>query len=273
MWIASESNKLGVVEELLRRKDIDVNKTDNEGRTPLWIASESNKLGVVEELLRRKDIDVNKTDNEGRTPLWIASENGRCKVVQKILLDDHVNINRADNKGHTPLWVTERIYSKIIGWLLKFSHITLEIIHSTKEEQDPFIRFHAYDMIRTRRRAKPYSENSTTEQCETEQCRTEREEEYRRMEIYSRYCIIEKCEREREEEYKKTELYFREEKYKIHMKELLHYAFAVNVHSTRELCRTPIMEGLHGKVMEELYMEEREYYKLIKLLYDAHNNN
>ena len=41
-------------------KNIDVNKPDNEGVTPLYIASQEGHKDIVELLLNMKNIDVNK---------------------------------------------------------------------------------------------------------------------------------------------------------------------------------------------------------------------
>ena len=76
-----------VVERLLARDDIDVNKaTTGDGCTPLYVASQNGHTEVVERLLARDDIDVNKarTDN-GSTPLCVAVAHGHRKVVKRLL--------------------------------------------------------------------------------------------------------------------------------------------------------------------------------------------
>ena len=76
-----------VVERLLARDDIDVNKaeTDN-GYTPLFVASYCGHTEVVERLLARDDIDVNKArTDDGSTPLCVAVAHGHRKVVKRLL--------------------------------------------------------------------------------------------------------------------------------------------------------------------------------------------
>ena len=58
-------------------KNIDVNKSDKNGVTPLYIASANGRKDIVELLLNMKNIDVNKSEKNGGTPLLIASEDGR----------------------------------------------------------------------------------------------------------------------------------------------------------------------------------------------------
>jgi ankyrin repeat protein len=58
-----------VVGLLLDRADVMVNRLDREGRTPLLLACRSNDLQHVELLLRRNDLIVNVPDAEGRTAI------------------------------------------------------------------------------------------------------------------------------------------------------------------------------------------------------------
>ena len=52
--------------------------TINMSSTTLIDACASGQTEAVERLLSAPDIDVNQTDNNGRTPLYIASENGHA---------------------------------------------------------------------------------------------------------------------------------------------------------------------------------------------------
>ena len=76
-----------VVERLLARDDIDVNKARTEdGSTPLFMASQKGHTEVVERLLARDDIDVNKAmTDDGSTPLCVAVAHGHRKVVKRLL--------------------------------------------------------------------------------------------------------------------------------------------------------------------------------------------
>jgi len=59
----------GVVKILLERGDIDPDRTDNDGRTPLWGAASGGHEGVVKMLLERYDVNPDKPANNGKTPL------------------------------------------------------------------------------------------------------------------------------------------------------------------------------------------------------------
>ena len=61
---------------LLGHDDIDPNKPDQDGETPLLWAVLKEYAGVVKTLLGRDDLDPNKPDKDGQTPLWWATHNG-----------------------------------------------------------------------------------------------------------------------------------------------------------------------------------------------------
>ena len=107
-----------VVERLLARDDIDVNKaeTDN-GCTPLCEASQNGHTEVVERLLARDDIDVNKaTTSAGVTPLLMASANGHTEVVGRLLTRDDIDVNKAmTSDGSTPLYGREEVEGESKG--------------------------------------------------------------------------------------------------------------------------------------------------------------
>ena len=93
-----------VVERLLARDDIDVNKArTDDGFTPLCVASQDGHTAVVERLLARDDIDVNKarTDN-GSTPLCVAVAHGHRKVVKRLLKKKGIQRTQLSNLVSNP---------------------------------------------------------------------------------------------------------------------------------------------------------------------------
>ena len=70
------------MQPLLSAPDIEVNRANNDGMTPLHIASAMGHEKVVLALLNVKDTEVNSEDNHGTTPLQWASNYGKLKVVQ-----------------------------------------------------------------------------------------------------------------------------------------------------------------------------------------------
>jgi len=56
---------------------------------------------VVKQLLRREDVNPDKPNNEGRTPLLCAASRGYELVVKQLLGREEVNPDKPDN-FHTP---------------------------------------------------------------------------------------------------------------------------------------------------------------------------
>eukprot|EP01046_Picozoa_sp_COSAG06_P032153 COSAG06_NODE_3191_length_5705_cov_4.417053_5_plen_155_part_00 len=54
------------------------------GRTACWVAAHSGRLNVVRWLVEECDVDVERPDNRGVTPLQVACENGHVGVAQYI---------------------------------------------------------------------------------------------------------------------------------------------------------------------------------------------
>ena len=73
-----------MVQLLLRRNDVNPDKPDNGGRTPLSWAAEGGHSGIVEMLLGAHDVTPDTMDNGGRTPLAWAEEHGHITVVEML---------------------------------------------------------------------------------------------------------------------------------------------------------------------------------------------
>ena len=80
-----------------------MNRSDDDGYTPLYWPSHNAHLEVVRALLAA-GADVNRGNNNGVTPLhWASSLNGNLEVVQALLAAG-ADVNRSDNDGETPLY-------------------------------------------------------------------------------------------------------------------------------------------------------------------------
>ena len=92
------------MEILLERDDIDPEKPNEYGQTPLWRAAFGGHEGVVKILLGCDDVNPNKPDNYGRTPLLRAAASERAGVVKILLGRSDVNPDKPDVYGQTPLF-------------------------------------------------------------------------------------------------------------------------------------------------------------------------
>ena len=70
-----------VVEILLEWEEVNPDKPDDNGRTPLLYAAWDGHERVVEILLGREEVDPSRPDNSGQTPISFASGEGHNRVT------------------------------------------------------------------------------------------------------------------------------------------------------------------------------------------------
>ncbi|RYC89300.1 hypothetical protein BFJ63_vAg7902 [Fusarium oxysporum f. sp. narcissi] len=115
-WAIHDS-AMDVVETLLKRDSIDVDFTDDDGRTLMsWIVSFNSSREVVggfrdlaerriAGLLYQKSTSLlNHPDRDGRTPLSWAAEQGDPTVVEWLLNQPGIELNSKCKLGRTPLF-------------------------------------------------------------------------------------------------------------------------------------------------------------------------
>jgi ankyrin repeat protein len=100
------SNKKEWVTYILKQfTELDINTKDNSGWSALHFAASGNNVEIVDLLLKHKTIDLNVTDDYGRTPLMnILHKNNAANAEDIIikLLDAGGDINKGDNGEKKP---------------------------------------------------------------------------------------------------------------------------------------------------------------------------
>ena len=79
-----ESRARAIVKLLVETGQVDIDSTDNSGRTPLLWAASCGHEATVKLLMETGQVDVNSKDYYGQTPLSGAVASGQ-KVVVKLL--------------------------------------------------------------------------------------------------------------------------------------------------------------------------------------------
>ncbi len=103
--LAIKQNKVSFALMLARKPNSNPGSQNNVGMTALHLAVENKQKDVVTALLRRSpnDIDINRRDHFGRTPIFIASEKNGSEIISK-LLKNGADPNMGDiMSGVTPL--------------------------------------------------------------------------------------------------------------------------------------------------------------------------
>lgn len=81
-----ESVMYGLLLRLCKRKVVNVNATNEDGRAPLWWAIEKRHETVIKVLLDSGKVDTNVKDRDGWTPLLWAIKKGDEAVIKVLLL-------------------------------------------------------------------------------------------------------------------------------------------------------------------------------------------
>lgn len=114
---ASLEGNLDYVQKALKQ-DVNINKQDPSGRTPLMLASYNGHAEVVRFLLENK-ADPNTADNQGRTPLIFAASGSFPETVET-LLENGAEPNKVDEaEGWSPLmWAAAEGNEQVVNVLL-----------------------------------------------------------------------------------------------------------------------------------------------------------
>ncbi len=102
--VALREKSLKVANALIRAKNIDFDKTNAAGETPLMMASLQNEIDMVKLMVDQMEVEINKT---GWTPLHYAATNGNNEIV-KFLVDHAAYIDAESPNGTTPLMMAAR---------------------------------------------------------------------------------------------------------------------------------------------------------------------
>lgn len=88
-------DKLELIKFLLSEKLVDVNSTDNFGRTPLHFAASSGYLPIAEVLLAA-GANLNQRNNAQETPLMKACGFGELEMIKFLLDRPDIEISNTD---------------------------------------------------------------------------------------------------------------------------------------------------------------------------------
>jgi len=86
-FLASENDKVAIVEELLGKYSADRNIEDNSGMLPIHAAASKGHLAIVQRFIEQNEVDVNVPDKSAdrKTPLAYAKQYSQNGVAEYLV--------------------------------------------------------------------------------------------------------------------------------------------------------------------------------------------
>jgi len=127
LWIATRNGHVSTVRELLKSKNVQVDKADKKGWTPLMIASQFGAPLCARALLKA-GANVNKSKPDGVTALHIAAFNDQEDVVKELLAAKDIDPFKKNSDGNTALddaksEAVKKLLRKAMGITLRWKNM------------------------------------------------------------------------------------------------------------------------------------------------------
>jgi ankyrin repeat protein len=125
LLIAACRNQPEIVQLLLETYGVDVNQTNGEGHgdtTSALIAASEGHAEVIN-ILAKHGADVDRANENGKTPIMIAAENGRVDIMTFLYLYQ-VNLNNLDENGmNVVALASHNNHPQVIDFLLSIAEV------------------------------------------------------------------------------------------------------------------------------------------------------
>ncbi|KAJ5938364.1 hypothetical protein N7466_001498 [Penicillium verhagenii] len=103
LMLAVQAEDHKAVDLLLECDDLRPSLSNYYGQTALSMAITQGSVSIVQQLLRRKDIEFYSEDPKVQQPFLVALEYRQCEILEMLLGDSRAKINRKDHRGQTIL--------------------------------------------------------------------------------------------------------------------------------------------------------------------------
>jgi ankyrin repeat protein len=113
---------------LIARTDIGINLFNEESSTALSVSCEHELLPAVEKLFRKPGLKVNAEDlPDTTTPLFCACQRGSREIVALLLSHEEIDVNKETSDGSTPLTIAICRHPDIALQLLEHPKIQVDL--------------------------------------------------------------------------------------------------------------------------------------------------
>ena len=138
------SETKSLVKKMKKKKTLDLDYEDGEGRIALLFAAYHERTDIVDFLIK-EGANVNKANHSGMTALLLTISTGNLEIV-KHLVAKGAQVNLANKGGESPLWVAAKFgHVDIMTFLVKkgakLDQDTTEGAASRRRRRRPTRRF------------------------------------------------------------------------------------------------------------------------------------
>lgn len=109
---------ISLMDRILNNPDLDINLTDEKGRTALFQATQISNPMIITKILAKQGVVVNVRTQNGTTPLIRAAKKNNLKAV-KLLLKNGADINAENSKGSALIHAVKQEHVDIVKFLIK----------------------------------------------------------------------------------------------------------------------------------------------------------
>lgn len=136
VYVIDTDNK-EMLGKILAVEDINYNKADEQGRTPLMAAITARNIDLVRFLSGQDGVDLELADNNQDTALFKAVKIGSLEYVN-VLLEKNVGVNLINNQEYTPLMISIlNAHIPLIARLLQVPGIDVNLIGNQPDFDGP----------------------------------------------------------------------------------------------------------------------------------------
>ncbi|KAE8369205.1 ankyrin repeat-containing domain protein [Aspergillus caelatus] len=100
---AIQNSDTSTLKLLIGSGKVDLDRPDDEGRTPFSRAAEHSDRSIMKLLIDSGGVNLDSKDKNGRTPLSYAAQYSDASTVKLLVDSGTVDVDSKDNQGRTPL--------------------------------------------------------------------------------------------------------------------------------------------------------------------------
>ncbi|HIB78097.1 MAG TPA: ankyrin repeat domain-containing protein [Flavobacteriales bacterium] len=137
-----------VVQKLLTRPGININRTSLNGMTPLHVAISMGMDDIAKSIIANPNCDLNIPELSGHTPIHYAIILGNGEIFKTLLSTPHIDINRQDIHGRTALsYACEHNKLNLVSLLLEDHRTQIYLRDNNAQQAIDWARKHQHNDI------------------------------------------------------------------------------------------------------------------------------